>query len=260
MSNQTNALTFNEFVTQLSILTVINTTTVNGIVQATPDAAWFNEFLPSVLAYSENRIQRDLDLLSLLTSKTYALTTGSNLLAIPVADFVTIQTIGVIVNGALNPLLPVSKEYIQAVWGDPTALGQPLNFAMYGGDASTYGNTSMMLLFGPYPDQNYPVAAMGTVRAASLYTTDQTAAGSATTFISTWLPDLLIQAAMIMVSEYQRDYTATGSDPNAPGTFENQYQTLLKGAIVEEARRRWQAPAWSSESPTVIASASRGDG
>lgn len=254
-----NALTFNDYVTQLANLAVVNTTTVGGVVQATSDAAWFNTLLPQALNYAELRIQRDLDLEALLAPGTYSLTNGTNILNIPVADFYTIQSVGIVVNGVLTPLLPVSKEYIQNVWGDPSATAPPSVWAQYGGDAATYGNTSMVLLFGPYADVTYSIQVTGTKRAASLYTTDPAVAGTTTTFISTWLPDLMLQASMVLISQYQRNFgAANGNDEQMPGSYESAYQNLLKGAIVEEARRRWQAPAWSSQSPTVVASPSRG--
>lgn len=255
-SPQTTPLTYNLYVTQVATMAVVNTTTVSGVVQGVDPA--FNAIIPQMLSYSELRISRDLDLMPSLTSNSYQLSPGSNVLQLGVSDFVTVQTVGVTVGGALTPLLPVSKEYLQVVYGDPSFTAQPVAFAMIGGDAATGGNTFNNILVGPYPDINYPVAVMGTVRLPTLYqNATQALAATATTFISTWLPDLLIQASMIYIAQFQRNFLPTSNDPDQPGSYELQYGNLLKGAIVEEARKRFSAGAWSSMGPTPIASAGR---
>jgi hypothetical protein len=249
-------LTWNLFVTQIATMAVVGYQTVNGVVQGV-DAA-VNVMLPQACQYVELRAQRDLDILPSLTSNGYQLTPGNNTLAIGSNDFVTLQTLGVTVGGVLTPLLPASKEFIQTVYGDPSYTAQPLYFAMIGGDAATGGNTYNNILVGPYPDINYPVAAMGTVRLPSLaLSATPSLAATGTTFLSTYYPDLMIQGAMIYVSEYQRQFGATANDPQMPGTYESNYQTLVGRAIVEEARKKFQASAWSSMSPPSVASASR---
>ena len=76
-SPNTTPLTYNGYVTQIATLAVVNTTTSGGVVVGV-DAA-FNSIIPQMLNYAELRIQRDLDLLPLVTSNTsYSLTTGSN--------------------------------------------------------------------------------------------------------------------------------------------------------------------------------------
>lgn len=258
MSSPTG-LTYNLFVTNLAAMAVVKTATTAGIVLGVDQ--WFNILIPQALNYAELRIQRDLDLNALLTnSSTYSLSTGTNTVSIALTDFITVETIQAVVAGVPTPLSIAAKEYIQAIWGDPSATGVPVDFAVYGGDAATQGDTSMVFLFGPYADQNYPLQVTGRARAASLYANsgNQTTASTVMTFISQWLPDLLLQAAMIIVSQYQRNFTATANDPQMPGSYEAQYQTLLKGAIVEEARKKWQSSAWSSLSPPLVATPTRG--
>ena len=254
---QTNALTYNGWVQEVANLAVMQTTTVNGIVQGV-DAS-FNELIPGALNYAELRIQRDADLISLQNSNSYTLTAGNNYLTIPVSDFVTIQTIEITVNNVPTPLLPASKEFMQNVYGAGGTEGPPAYFAPYGGDRSTAGQTSNLFIVGPYPDSNYPVLVTGTMRMPSLYqNATQALANTAYTFISTWLPDLLIQASMIYVAQYQRNFSANSNDPQMPGSYENQYQALLKGTLTEESRKRLQAAAWTAYSPAPIASPTRG--
>ena len=250
-------LTYNGYVSALCAMVVEDTTTVAAVVQSVN--APFNTLLPSFLDYAENRIQRDLDLWPALTSNTYALTIGNNLLSIPTGDFVAVQTISVNVSGQNIPLWPASKEFLQTVYGNPSATAQPQYFAPYGGDAATGGATSNNFIVGPYPNAAYNVSVTGTTRLPSLgYNNTTPLANTATTFISTWLPDLLLQASMIMASQYQRNFGPASNDPAMGPTYEAQYQNLLKGAIVEEARKRFAAPGWTPNGPTPIATPSRG--
>jgi hypothetical protein len=248
----TTPLTYNAYVTQLATLAVENVSTISGVV--TPVSAPFAALIPQALNYAELRIQRDLDLLQLLVSNTYQLPSGTNLLSISVNDFVTLQTF----TSPSGPIHPVSKEFLQNVYGSNAITGPPLYFAIAGGDLASTGNVSTNVLFGPYADATYQITAYGTVRQQTLNqfgTTNN--AGSSTTFISTNLPDMLLMASMIYVSGYQRNFSAAGNDPEMPGSYEAQYQNLLKGAITEEGRKKFNASAWSSMSVPAAATPNR---
>jgi hypothetical protein len=256
MAVNTTPLTYNGYVTQVATMAVVNTQTTNSIVVGVDQA--FNDIIPQMLNYAELRIQRDLDLLPLQTSNTYALTVGQNLLQIPVSDFVTIQTLGVNSGTALIPLLPATKEFLQNVYGDSASLGVPAYFAMMGGDAATSGNTYTNVNVGPYPDSNYPVTVVGTTRMATLYQSATTnAAATGTTFISTYLPDLLVMASLIYISAFQRNFGRMSDDPAMAQSYEGQYQVLVKGAATEEFRKKFEASAWSSSSSSPAATPTR---
>jgi len=247
MAASTTALTYNSYVTQIATMAVVNTTT-SGSLTVFTDTAMQNA-LPQMLNYAELRIQRDLDLLPLQTTNTtYSLSTGNNTLSLLTSDFVTLQNI--ILTGTGQPLLPVTKEWLQNVCGVGSTQGSPAYFAPYGGDTSG-GNTNQYFIVGPIPDQAYAVTLVGTIRMPTLYTT--TGSGTNTTFISTYLPDMLIMASMIYVSAYQRNWGRQSDDPQMAQSYEGQYQALLKGAMVEEYRKRFEAYAWSSESVSPVA-------
>jgi len=73
------------------------------------------------------------------------------------------------------------------------------------------------------------------------------------------LPDLLIMASMIYISAFQRNFiSAAANDPQMPVNYETQYQTLLRSAMVEEARKKFQSAGWTSMSPAVVATPTRG--
>jgi len=229
------------YVTQIATLAVVE--------EADPA---FVIILPQMITYAENRIYRDLDFLFTSTSITgYQFSTGSRQLTIPQGTIVVSEQINVITPvgqnnpnaGARNPLLPTTKEFLDAVYGNSTLTGLPKYFAPFNDN---------LFLVGPYPDQPYFVEIVGTFRPDSLSNTNKT------TFLSLYLPDLLIMASMVYVSGYQRNFGRASDDPAMAQSYESQYQALLRGAAIEEARKKFEATGWTSQSPSPVASPTRG--
>jgi hypothetical protein len=237
----TTGLTYTTYVSQIATMAVVDSA----------DPA-FVTILPQMITYSENRLCRDLDFLFTSTSITgYALTQGNRSLTIPAGTIVVSEQINIITPagetdpnaGTRNPCLPATKEYLDAVYGASTYTGLPTLFAPFNDN---------VFLFGPFPDAGYSVEIVGTFRPVSL------ASATPTTFISTYLPDLMIMASMIYISAFQRNFGRANDDPQMAITYESQYNVLLKGAMVEEARKKFESTGWTSMSPSPVASPSRG--
>ena len=240
----TTGLTYATYVTQIATLAVVPEN----------DTA-FVTILPQMLTYAENRMYRDLDFLSTVTTNsTYTTTIGTPFASFALADFITLQQINVITpagettpnSGTRNPLLPATKEFLNLVYPSSSSAAVPEYFAMF------TQNTDNVVLFGPWPDDTYTLELVGTYRPASLSSVNTT------TFISTYLPDLLIMASMIYVSGYQRNFGRANDEPQMAVTYESQYKALLQGATVEEARKKFESSAWASMSPATVASPTRG--
>jgi hypothetical protein len=215
------------------------------------DANWLS-ILPSCIDYAELRIYRDLDLLSTVAADTSLSTTASqSTVTIPSGLFVTLQNINVITPagttnpdlGTRVPLLPVAKEFLQYAW--PSALNSavPQYFAMI---------KDTLVAFGPWPAAAYTLEIIGTQRPTTR------SAVNTTTFISQYLPDVFLMASMIFISGYQRNFGRQSDDPQMAQSYESQYQALLKGATVEEFRKKFAASGWTSLSPSPVATAGRG--
>lgn len=237
----TTGLTYSQYVTQIATLAVV----------AEDDPA-FVEILPQMITYAENRMCRDLDFLFTTTSITgYACTTGSRSITIPQGTIVVSEQINIITPagtadpdaGTRVPCLPTTKEFLDAVYGSSTYTGVPQYFVPFNDN---------VFLVGPYPDANYYVEIVGTYRPDSL------SVSNPTTFISLYLPDVFIMASMVYISGYQRNFGRQSDDPAMAQSYEGQYQALLKGAAVEEARKKFEASGWSSQSPSPVATPSRG--
>ena len=229
------------YVQQVAELAVVDQTDVNYLA-----------ILSMMITYAENRMYRDLDFLFTSVSITgYAINNGSRQITIPDGTIVVSEQINLITPantsspdaGTRVPLLPTTKEYLDAVYGSSQYTGQPQYFAPFNDN---------LFLVGPFSDATYFVEIIGTYRPASLSSTNTT------TFISLYLPDVFIMASMIYISAYQRNFGRQSDDPQMAQSYEAQYQALLKGAAVEEARKKFTAAAWSSESPTPLATPSRG--
>jgi len=238
----------NSYVAQIANMAVVSPTDPNFLIA-----------LPQIISYSENRLYRDVDFLSTKTSATFLMTAGQRSLSLVGATpypFVVTEQFNIItpststnpndVAATRNPCLPTTKEFLDQVYGSSAVANQglPIYIAPF---------TDNTFYFGPPPDAAYTVEVVGTARPASLSATNLT------TFISLFLPDLMIQSSMIFVSEYQRNFSgASSNDPSMPMAYESAYGTLLKSAVVEEARKKYSAAAWSSMQPTPVASPTRG--
>lgn len=242
------------YITQISTMAVVEPTNTD-----------FLNILPQMITYAENRIYRDLDFVfTSASNSSYTLSIGTRTITVPAgANFAPGSTYGggvLVVPEQINlltpagttnpdssirvPLLPTTKEFLDAVYGSSSAVGQPKYFSVF--DDYTF-------LVGPYSNATYNVEIVGTYRPISMSSSNKT------TFISLYLPDLFIMASMIYIAAYQRNFSsALGNDPQMPITYETQYQTLLKSAAVEENRKKFEAAGWTSQSPSIVATPSRG--
>lgn len=246
-------LTYTTYLNQIAQMAVVAVDDVN-----------FLEIAPSMIEYAELRIYRDLDLMFTSTSihgPTIGLTAGNRNLSFPMllpgnsgTIVVTEQLNLILPVGVSNPddptasrvqLLPVTKEFLDAVYGSNATAnrGQPKYFAPF---------NENLFLVGPVPDDAYSIEVVATYRPNSL------SVSNSPTFISQYLPDLFIMASMIYISAYQRNFGRQSDDPQMAQSYEGQYKALLQGAMVEEARKKFEGPGWTSQSPAPVASPTRG--
>lgn len=206
----------------------------------------FTAILPTIIDYAEQRIYRELDLLSTVaTNVAGALSANNRQFTFP-QHFVTSQQINVITPagtsdpalGTRVPLTPTTKEYLDNVWPSAVSAGVPGQYAMI---------TDQSIIVGPWPDAAYTVEVVGTIRPTPLSSDNQT------TFLTLYLPDLFLAASMVSASGYMRNFGAQSDDPRMSASWESQYQTLKASADIEEMRKKYAGPSWASMSPKPIA-------
>lgn len=243
------SLNYTQYVTTLSTLTAIS-----------PTNADFQAILPSVIDYSEQRIYRELDLITEDVRDSSASTTALNrnfTLPTTIGTFQIISGINIITpastsanSGTRNPCTPVSQAVLDLTWPSTTGAGIPTEYC-YLSQSLVPGQTN--IIFGPWPSDTYTVEVVGKIIPAPLSSTNPT------TFLSLYLPDLFLMAsAEYMTGPYMKNFGATSDNPQSAMTFEQQYQLLLKSASDWEARKRFSGGSWTSARLEPTAQPQRG--
>lgn len=187
--------------------------------------------LQDAIDYGEQRICRELQLITQITSNSAGTATAGNRNFTFPAHFVIAQDINIITpvgavnadSGKRNALTRTTKEALDFLWPDVTGAGVPIWWAPL---------TDQSIVMGPWPDQPYHIEVVGTQRPLPL------SPSNPTTFISQYLPDLFVMATLVFMSgTLQKNFSATGDEPQGPLTFEKQYQTLAASAKVEELKK-----------------------
>jgi hypothetical protein len=216
------------------------------------DNAEYVAVLPSIITYADERCYRDLDLLATVVRDTGLLTSGTRTFTLPqnLGRFVVTNGINIITpssttvpdDGTRNQCIPVSRDYMDAVWSSLTGSGMPTEYAMI---------TDQIVIFGPLPDADYTAEVIGTIRPTPLSEENET------TYLSLYLPDLFMAASMVFGAGWMKNFGAQADDPKMAVSWEGQYQALFASANVEENRKKYASGAWGSLQPTPIATPSR---
>lgn len=230
-------LTYTQYVNSLANLLVVPTSDTG-----------FQIDLPNIIDDAELRIYRELDLLNTsVRDSSAAMTAGNRNFNIPssLGTFVVTDEINVITpagtanpdSGTRNALVPASEEMLNSLWPSIAGSTIPQYWAMVNQD---------LIIVGPWPDQSYQVEAVGTIRPAPLSVTNTT------TLLSVYFPDLLLAASMVRAAGYQKNYGQGVDDPKQATSWESHYQSLKAAADVEEMRKKFEGPGWSSKNPSPL--------
>jgi hypothetical protein len=201
----------------------------------------FQNFLPSIIAYAEGRMYRDLDMLATrFFDATPVLTAGSRMLALP-ANTLVVEDVDVIDSmGNRVRLVPVSREFLQFAYPNNLNPTVPQYFTMVG---------QLSAMVGPWPDQNYSCEVYGVGTQTPL------SSGYSTTPLTQYVPEAFLACSMIEASAYQKNFGSQSDDPQQALSYEMQYKALMQSAAVYELRKRFKSEGWASQSPNPIAGA-----
>lgn len=238
------SLTYTSYVSQL--------TNMMSVASSTDPS--FTVFLPGAIDYAEGRLYRDLDLLATrLVSTAVSCSSGVRTVALSTAagTFLVIERVSVLTStgsgssiATRNPTVFVSPDWLDAVY--PTAVSSYCGLPLY-----VTRPTDQTLAFGPAPDANYGLEIATTIRPAPLDATNS----------STWLtqnvPELFMAATMVFAAGYQQNFGAQADNPQASGSWEQQYKMLLDSANLDELRKKYRAEGWSPAKPSPVATPPR---
>lgn len=231
-------LTYSSYVTNLANLLVVPPTDANYLV-----------VLPNIIDDSEQRIYRELDLLStIVRDSTRTLTANSRSFTFP-QHFVVCESINLYTPATTTinrkQLVPVSREFLDALWPNetPTALPSvPQYYAPI---------TDQTIIVGPAPDAGYTMEVIGTVRPVPL------SAANTSTYLTAYLPDLFMAASLVFAAGYLQNYGAMVDNPQQAMSWETHYKALVESANIEENRKKYAAAAWSPKQPAPLATPPR---
>lgn len=219
---------------------------LTSFILAEPSDMDYSVVIPATIDSAEQRIYRELDLLStVVTDGTSSLSSGNRNFTLPTGSgkYVTVQSINVITpaatspdSGTRNQLTAVDRTYLDAVWNSSTGATVPKHFAM---------NNQDTIIVGPWPDAAYRVEVVGTIRPTPLSATNTT------TFLTNYLSDVFLSASMIFFSKAVLDYN--GATQGSPDFWEANYERAIASANAEELRKKFAGPGWTSLSTVIPA-------
>jgi hypothetical protein len=238
------ALTYTSYVSQLTnLMSVASSTDPN-----------FSTFLPGAIDYSEGRIYRDLDLLATrLVSTAVSCSSGVRTVTLSTAagTFLVVERVSVLTSTSAgssiatrNPTVFVAPDWLDSVY--PTAVSSYCGLPLY-----VSRLTDDTLAFGPAPDAGYGLEIAATYRPSPL------SSGNSSTWLTQNVPELFMAATMVFGAGFQQNFGAQGDNPQQSVSWEQQYQTLLNSANLDELRKKYRAEGWSPAKPSQIATPPR---
>lgn len=192
----------------------------------------FVAIFPTLIDDAEQRIYRDLDLLTALMTISATVTANTRFFTLPISSghVLTVPSINIFnASSVRTSLTPVAREVVDFLWPSELAASAttvPQMFARI---------DDLRVLFGPPPGASFAAEVIATIRPAAL------SASETTTFTSLYLSDLLFAAAMVSAAGFMRNYGAQADDPKMAVSWEMQYEMRLASAKAEEARKKYAA-------------------
>lgn len=227
-------------------------TSVANILVVEPTNAEFLTVLPNIIDDAEQRIYRELDLLNTIIRDTSGtLTANRRNFTLPQTGgrFVVTESMNVFTpvgtTASRRQLVPVTREWLDAIWGDDAAASTPSipeYYAMI---------TDQTIIVGPPPDVGYTMEVIGTIRPTPL------SGANPTTYLTLYLPDLFLAESLIFGYGYLKDYGAAVDDPQAAASWATHYKSLWDSANTEENRKKYVSQAWTSKQPAPLATPPR---
>jgi hypothetical protein len=179
--------------------------------------------IPTFIDQAEQMIYRALDLLSTIVQQSGSMVVSTREFTLPTTAgrFVVLQSVNVVNGTTLTPLVKISREVMDCLYPTSTAVGAavPTKWAPL---------TDQVILLGPSPGVTLALQCIGTIRPEAL------SEANSNTFLSDYLPDLFLAAAMNNITGYQQNFGAQADNPKMALAWQQIYDNLRPGAQTEE--------------------------
>lgn len=183
----------------------------------------FLAILPTIIEAAELRCYRDCDFPAARRVQQISLPQGTSSVGAP-TDLVAPRALWLLASGVVvGEIQRRDASYLREYAPDPAAQGAPRYFA------TTDQGTILLAPAAGSVSGGYSARMEYTYRPAPL------SVSNPTTWLSVRYPDLLVYAAMVVASGYQRNFGAQSDDPQMPGSWERLYQQALATARNEAA-------------------------
>ena len=203
-----------------------------NFITTNPDNIDYAPLIPATIDYAEQRIYRELNLLSTRVANSSSnLTANSRSFTLPTpatGPFITVTGLNVITpvgattsGGKRNQLVPRSRMFVDYIADYEAASSSSVIPSMY------YMRDQSTVIVGPSPGASFNMEVIGTIRPNPLSST------TTTTFLTQYFPDMFLNASMIYVCGHMKDYAAQMQ------SWESLYKTQLESANLEEMRKRY---------------------
>lgn len=237
-------MTYASFVSEIATLTAI---TSNALVNGDNN---FVGPIGFIIDQAEGMLWRDLDLpVTSVTDTSVTCSSGVRSINLSTAqgEPLAIETLNLLTSaGATSsyatriPLVPAAKAVIDAIYPSAASsnCGQPEFFARL---------SNLQVIFGPTPDQAYGTEMIATIRPNAL------SAANSSTWLTQNLPELMVAAGMIAATGFMRDFGAQSDNPQMAQSWKGVYDALVKSAMTDAERMKFQSAAWTSQQPSPLA-------
>jgi hypothetical protein len=210
------AYTYTSFVNALSSALTVDATDAD-----------FLALLSSVIDEAEQRIYRELDLVSCSVITPATMTIDDRFVTLPQTNghIIVINNVSIIDNGIKYTLRPVTLDVIDYIWPNTmhTGTAKPQLF---------FRIDDTRIVVAPTPHSAWVVEIVGTIRPNPLGSNNNS------TFLSTYLSDVFFAACMSAGNGILlKNYGAASEDPQQAMSWESKYQTLISSAKSEELRK-----------------------
>jgi hypothetical protein len=226
----------------------------------------FQTLFPQAISYAENRIYRDIPMLTERQQiATAAIAAGAGSVSAPISSQETgpvfIERFGIIQGGTTYWFDKASADFVGLIWTNPNVGVDPDSAEWLGRYWAPFSDTLAdspetnvtSIVFAP------PTATVGLIgTVVGLFPPAALSVTNAQTYLSTLYPDLLEAAIMVFMNRYLlKNASASADTPEMTMTFEDDYMRLMEGAKAEELRRRGIAPSVGLPSPPRAAAGAR---
>lgn len=196
------------------------------VVNPATNATWIAT-LPNIITLAEQRIYRDLDLLSTIVTDTGNTIANQRQFTLPqnVGVFKILQDVNLVNGTDRTPLSKTSRAAMDMLYPNSVSGLSPVKWAPL---------TDQIILLGPSPSGVITLECIGNVTPAPISSTNTE------TFLSTELPDLFFAGAMCAVTGFQQNWGAQADNPQMAVSWEAEYEKWLKTADSDETRRKFQ--------------------